>query len=61
VRVRTAQSVSELIDLVGEIESHLSHKRRTRRELQSLQRVRELLGLGNTLVDGDSRLDVPVN
>jgi hypothetical protein len=58
MRVRNAQSSSELIELVWEIQDHLSHKRRTRRELQSLQRARELLGLGNTLVGGsDSRPD----
>jgi hypothetical protein len=56
MRVRNAQSSAELIELVWEIQDHLSHKRRTRRELQSLQRARELLGLGNTLV-GDSRPD----
>jgi hypothetical protein len=54
MRVRNAQSTGELIELVWEIEDHLSHKRRSRRELQSLQRARELLGLGNTLVGGDS-------
>lgn len=60
MRVRSAQSTGELIDLVWEIEDHLSHKRRSRRELQSLQRARELLGLGNTLVAGDdSRPDYP--
>ncbi|HJV62082.1 MAG TPA: hypothetical protein VJ743_14125 [Albitalea sp.] len=57
VRVRNAQSVSELIDLVWEIQEHVSRKRRSRRELQGLQRARELLGLGNTLVDEDSRVD----
>jgi hypothetical protein len=53
VRVRNAQSVGELIDLVWEIQDHLSHKRRSQRELQSLQHARELLGLGNTLVSDD--------
>jgi hypothetical protein len=50
VRVRAAQNAAELIDLVWEIEQHLSHIRHSRRELLSLQRARELLGLGNTLV-----------
>lgn len=54
MRVRGAQSMGELITLLWEIEDHLSHKRRSRRELQSLQRARELLGLGNTLVGGDN-------
>jgi hypothetical protein len=53
MRVRGAQSTGELINLVWEIEDHLSHKRRSRREMQSLQKARELLGLGNTLVAGD--------
>lgn len=54
MRVRNAQSAGELIDLVWEIQDHLSHKRRSRKEMQSLQRARELLGLGNTLVDENS-------
>jgi hypothetical protein len=59
VRVRAAQSTSELIELVWEIESHLSRARHSRRKLISLQRARELLGLGNTLVDGDSYTTLP--
>ena len=59
VRVRGAQSTRELIELVWEIESHLTRARHSRRELLSLQRARELLGLGNTLVDGDSFPTVP--
>jgi len=55
VRVRAAQTAPELIELVWEIEQHLSHARHSRSELQSLQRARELLGLGNTLVAGDSQ------
>jgi hypothetical protein len=55
MRVRNAQSSGELIALVWEIEEHLSHRRRSRRELQSLQHARELLGLGNTLVSDESR------
>jgi hypothetical protein len=53
IRVRGAQSVGELIDLVWEIQDHLSSKRHSGRELKSLQRARELLGLGNTLVSDD--------
>lgn len=54
VRVRSAQSAGELTDLVWEIERHLSHARHSRAELISLQRARELLGLGNTLVAYDT-------
>lgn len=53
MRVRSAQSTGELIDLVWEIQDHLSHARRSRKEMQSLEQARELLGLGNTLVAGD--------
>ncbi|HMC16438.1 MAG TPA: hypothetical protein VKI18_12445 [Albitalea sp.] len=54
VHVRAAQTAAELIELVWEIEQHLSHARHSRRELLSLQRARELLGLGNTLVADES-------
>jgi len=54
MRVRNAQTTAELIDLVWEIQDHLVRARRAQRELQSLQRARELLGLGNTLVSEDS-------
>ena len=54
VRVRGAQNAAELTELVWEIEQHLSHARHSRRELLSLQRARELLGLGNTLVADES-------
>lgn len=55
MRVRNAQSSKELIQLVWEIEGHLTRARHTRRELLSLQRARELLGLGNTLIHDDTR------
>jgi hypothetical protein len=56
MRVRNAQSTTELIDLVWEIQNHLMRARHAQRELVSLQRARELLGLGNTLVaDDESR------
>ncbi|WP_280154954.1 hypothetical protein [Piscinibacter sp. XHJ-5] len=56
VRVRNARSTTELIDLVWEIQNHLARARHAQRELVSLQRARELLGLGNTLVaDDESR------
>ncbi len=53
-RVRSAQSHQELIDLVWEIENHLARARHTRDELISLQRARELLGMGNTRVAGET-------
>jgi hypothetical protein len=54
-RVRLAQGGSELIDVVWVMERGLHHHRRSHRGLLALQRARELLGLGNTLVDEDSR------
>jgi len=54
MRVRAAQTATELIDLTWEIENHLVRARHTRRELITLQRARELLGMGNTLVADDS-------
>lgn len=59
-RVRAAQGSSELIEVVWTMERGLHHHQRTHRGLIALQRARELLGLGNTLVDEDStpgRLD----
>jgi hypothetical protein len=53
-RVRSAQSSDELIDLVWEIEEHLTHARHSRDELLNLQRARELLGMGNTRVAGET-------
>ena len=53
MRVRSAQSREELINLVWEIQDHLSHRRRSHKELSSLHEARDLLGLGNTLVAGD--------
>lgn len=56
MRVRNAQSTTELIELTWEIQNHLMRARHAQRELVSLQRARELLGLGNTLVaDDESR------
>jgi hypothetical protein len=54
-RVRNARSTTELIDLVWEIENHLTRTRHTREELISLQRARELLGMGNTRVAGETK------
>lgn len=56
-RVRSAQTQRDLIELVWEIERHRSHARMSRDELISLQQARELLGMGNTLVAGDSQSD----
>ena len=55
MRVRNAQSSKELIDLVWEIQDHLTRRRRPRQEFESLLRARELLGLGNTLVSDETR------
>ena len=56
-KVRGAQSQRDLIDVVWEIERHSSHARMSRNELISLQQARELLGMGNTIVAGDSHVD----
>lgn len=59
-RVRGARGTAELIEAVWTMERGLHHHQRTHRGLIALQRARELLGLGNTLVDEDStpgRLD----
>ncbi len=58
-RVRVAQTQRELINLVWEIERDRAHIRRTREQLLNLQRARELLGMGNTLVAGDSLPGLP--
>ena len=55
MRVRNARTSAELIDMVWEIQERLVRARHAQRELRSLQRARELLGLGNTLVADDSR------
>ncbi|MBC7991892.1 MAG: hypothetical protein H7Z15_01435 [Rhizobacter sp.] len=54
-RVRVATTHKELIKLVWEIERDRAHPRRSRDQLLNLQRARELLGMGNTLVAGDSQ------
>lgn len=59
-RVRAAKGTADLIEAVWTMERGLHHHQRTHRGLIALQRARELLGLGNTLVDEDStpgRLD----
>ena len=57
MRVRTARTVATLIEIVWEMERDMSHTNRSRAGLQNLQRAREMLGLGNTLVDEDSLPD----
>jgi hypothetical protein len=54
-RVKGALTQKELIKLVWEVERDRAHTRRTRDQLLNLQRARELLGMGNTLVAGDSQ------
>lgn len=53
VRLRAATSADDLIELVWDIERHLITARHSRDEMLSLQRARELLGLGNTVVADD--------
>jgi hypothetical protein len=54
-RVRSAVTQKDLIKLVWEVERDRAHGRRNREQLLNLQRARELLGMGNTLVAGDSQ------
>ncbi|WP_205854811.1 hypothetical protein, partial [Piscinibacter defluvii] len=58
-RARLAAGTAELIEVVWVMERGLSHMRRSHRGLLNLQKARELLGLGNTLVDEDSRPGIP--
>jgi hypothetical protein len=53
-RVRAAHTQEALIGLVWDIERERAHARRKRGQLLNLQRARELLGMGNTLVAEDS-------
>lgn len=59
MRVRTARTTAALIEIVWEMERDMSLSMRSRSGLQNLQRARELLGLGNTLVDEDSQSPRP--
>lgn len=54
-RVRSALTQGDLIKLVWEIERDRGHARRNRHQLVNLQRARELLGMGNTHVAGESQ------
>lgn len=49
-RVSHAATVQELVDLAWEFERQSNHPRRSRAGMWTLQHARELLGLGNTLV-----------
>ena len=60
-RVRAAQTQDELIGLVWEIERERAHVRRKRGQLLNLQRARDLLGMGNTVVAEDSLLWTPLD
>lgn len=53
VRLRAAVNADDLIELVWDIERHLITARHSRDEMLNLQRARELLGLGNTVVADD--------
>ena len=54
-RLRSVTTAAEMIEVVWAMERGLGHSQRSHRGLLALQRARELLGLGNTLVDEDSR------
>lgn len=54
LRVGRAKTREELIALVWEIEHGLARSRRPREALGRLERARDLLGLGNTLVAEDT-------
>jgi hypothetical protein len=58
-RARQAQTLAEMVEVVWVMERGLSHSQRSHRGLLNLQKARELLGLGNTLVDEDSRPNYP--
>lgn len=58
-RARQAGSTAEMIEVVWLLERGLKHSQRSHRGLLNLQKARELLGLGNTLVDEDSRPGIP--
>jgi hypothetical protein len=55
VRVRRATQTKDLIELVWEIERYLGTTRKNHRELQSLHRARDLLGMGNTQFNIDTQ------
>lgn len=57
LRVGRARRREELVALVWEVERALVRSRRPREAQARLIRARDLLGLGNTLVDDDSQFD----
>ena len=59
LRVRRARSADELARLVWEIERSMVRARRPAEAQRRLTRARDLLGLGNTVVHGDSRIGSP--
>jgi hypothetical protein len=59
MRVRMTATRRELINLVWEIERHARHTRRPAEALRGLIEVRELLGMGNTQVSGESQYGWP--
>lgn len=59
MRVHRARSAKELINLVWEIERHLGVSRLRHRDMLSLHRARELLGMGNTQISLDSETGFP--
>lgn len=57
-RVSNASTVQELVDLAWEFERQPNHPRRSRAGMWTLQHARDLLGLGNTLVQESWEQDV---
>lgn len=57
-RVSNASTVQELVDLAWEFERQPNHPRRSRAGMWTLQHARDLLGLGNTLVQDSWEQDV---
>ena len=53
-----ASTLQELVDLVWEFERQPNHPRRSRAGMWTLQHARDLLGLGNTLVQDSWEQDV---
>ena len=54
-QLRAATTLGELIKLAWQIQNELDLTRRSREGAHCLERARELLGLGNTLVSEDTR------
>ena len=56
-RVSGATTIAELVEQVWEIERYMSRGRRSRGGMSALLQARDMLGLGNTMVPEDSRID----